>query len=86
MFLNRSLKMKKAALRAKTDASFAKQAAVSKKQAARREAIAVEEQQKIENEALEHQAEIEAETRVEEGTTTAPWDTITVKLHWLHQW
>ena len=76
--------MRKAALRAKTDASFAKQAAVSKKQAARREAIAVEEQQKIENEALEHQAEIEAETRVEEGT--APWDTSTVKLHWLHQW
>ena len=86
MFLNRSLKMRKAALRAETDASLAKQAAVSKKQATRREAIAVEEQQKIENEALEHQAEIEAETRVEEGTTTAPWDTIKVKLHWLHQW
>ena len=86
LFLNRSLKMRKAALRAETDASLAKQAAVSKKQATRREAIAVEEQQKIENEALEHQAEIEAETRVEEGTTTAPWDTIIVKLHWLHQW
>ena len=67
--------MRKAALRAETDASLAKQAAVSKKQATRREAIAVEEQQKI-----------EAETRVEEGTTTAPWDTIIVKLHWLHQW
>ena len=67
--------MRKAALRAETDASLAKQAAVSKKQATRREAIAVEEQQKI-----------EAETRVEEGITTAPWDTIIVKLHWIHQW
>ena len=34
--------MRKAALRAETDASLAKQAAVSKKQATRREAIAVE--------------------------------------------
>ena len=55
-----------AALRAETDASLAKQAAASKIQAALREAAAAEEQQKITEEALEHQAEIEAETRVEE--------------------
>ena len=57
-----------AALRAETRASLTKQAAVSKKQAALREDAAAEEQQKIAEEALEHQAEIEAETRVEEGT------------------
>ena len=43
-------------------------AAVSMKQAALREAAAAEEQQKIAEEALEHQAETEAKTRVEEGT------------------
>ena len=58
----------KAALRAETDASLAKQVAVSKKQAALREAAAAEEQQKIAEEALEHQAETEAKTRIEEGT------------------
>ena len=58
----------RAALRAETGASLAKQAAASKKQAALREAAAAEEQHKIAEEALEHQAEIEAETRVEEGT------------------
>ena len=57
-----------AALRAVTNASLAKQGAVSKKQAALLWAAAAEEQQKIADEALEHQAEIEAETRVEEGT------------------
>ena len=55
-------------MRAETDASLAKRATVSKKQAALRETTAAEEQQKIADEALEHQAEIEAETRVEEGT------------------
>ena len=65
-----SLSRRKAALRAETDASLAKQATVSKKQAALRETTAAEEQQKIADEALEHQAEIEAETRVEEGTAT----------------
>ena len=44
-------------LRADTNASLAKQAAVSKKQAALREAAAAEEKQKIADEALEHQAE-----------------------------
>ena len=52
-----SLSSRKAALRAETDASLAKQAAVSKKQAALREATAVEEQQKVADEALNHQAE-----------------------------
>ena len=65
-----SLSRRKAALQAETDASLAKQATVSKKQAALRETTAAEEQQKIANEALEQQAEIEAETRVEEGTVT----------------
>ena len=54
--------------RADTNASLAKQAAVSKKQAALREAAAVGEHQKIADKALGHQAEIEAKTRVEEGT------------------
>ena len=67
MILNTSLRRRKAALRPETNASLARQAAVSKKQALR-EAAAAEEQQKIAEEALEHQAEIEAETRVEEVT------------------
>ena len=65
-----SLSRRKAALQAETNASLANQAAVSKKQAALRETTAAEEQQKIADEALEHQAEIETETRVEEGTAT----------------
>ena len=65
-----SCSRRKAAVRAETDASLAKQAAVSKKQAALRETTAAEVQQKIADEALEHQAEIEAETGVEEGTAT----------------
>ena len=52
-----SLSRREAALQPETDASLAKQAAVSKKQAALREAAAAEEQQKIADEALEHQAE-----------------------------
>ena len=48
-----SLSRRKATLRAETDASLAKQAAVSKKQAALRETTAAEEQQKIADEALE---------------------------------
>ena len=52
-----SLSRRKAALQ-KTNASLANQTAVSKKQAALREAAAAEEQQKIANEILEHQAEI----------------------------
>ena len=47
MFLSR----REAALRAETDASLANQAAVSKKQAALREAAAAEQQQKIADEA-----------------------------------
>ena len=42
-----SLSRRKAAVRAETDASFAKQAAVSKKQAALCETTSVDEQQKI---------------------------------------
>ena len=52
-----SLSRRKAALRAETDASLAKQATVSKKQAALRETTVAEEQQKIADDALEHQAE-----------------------------
>ena len=52
-----SLSRRRAALQAETNASLANQAAVSKKQAALREAAAAEQQQKIADEALEHQAE-----------------------------
>ena len=52
-----SLSRRKAALQAETNASLANQAAVSKKQAALREAAAAEQQQKIADEALERQAE-----------------------------
>ena len=52
-----SLSRRKAALQAETNASLANQTAVSKKQAALREAAAAEQQQKIADEALDHQAE-----------------------------
>ena len=56
-------------LLSRDQASLAKQAAVSN--ASKQHYVRplhAEEQQKIADEALEHQAEIEAETRVEEGT------------------
>ena len=52
-----SLSRIKAALQTETNASLARRAAVSKKQAALRETTAAEEQQKVADEALEHQAE-----------------------------
>ena len=56
-------------MRAETNASLAKQASIQEASSTTWTTVA-EEQQKIADEALEHQAEIEAETRVEEGTAT----------------
>ena len=80
MFLSR----RKAALRAEI---LAKQATVSKKQAALRETIVAEEQQKIGVEkGTATELKSQAEPVKKSLGRTAPWDTITAKLPWLHQW
>ena len=65
--LSGSLRRSRRHRKSETDAGLAKRAAVSKKQRAHRDAVAAEEQQKLAENALENQLEVEAEIHVEEA-------------------